>query len=156
MSGTYQNLISRPSALGWLMSYLGAGARALSERRRKKIMKVCRFLLFLKKGCVVCRQKTFWVTVLIGSVAWRQRESAVALPWDPFHCLLPPLPLGVERSPVLDSIAVSVFVDIGWVGQILRRLRRPLPRWCRIYWGPQLSDWCLKVPFFYWSALPSE
>ena len=33
------------------------------------------------------------------------------------------------------SIAVSVFVNIGWVGQILRRLRRPLPRWRRYVIG---------------------
>ena len=54
----------------------------------------------------------------------------------------------------IDSIADSVFVKIGWVGKILRRLLRPLPRWCRIFWGPQLSDWCLKVPLFDWLALP--
>ena len=61
-----------------------------------------------------------------------------------------------QQSTRLDSIADSVFVKIGWVGQILRRLPRPLPQWCRIFWGPQLSDWCLKVPFFDWLALPHE
>ena len=53
-----------------------------------------------------------------------------------------------KEGTAFDSLAVSVFVNIGWVGQILRRLRRPLPRCCRIFWGPQISDWCLKVRVF--------
>ena len=113
------------------------------------------------------------LTIMMMLLVKMRKHCRISVTWPmmkvgaQFHCcsihIIHTLPLILIRNGIngicfglvnIDSIADSVFVKIGGVGQILRRLPRPLPRWCRIFWGPQLSDWCLKVPLFDWLALP--